>query len=153
MVFSAPGVVSDIQYLLFDSVNQCDANRAQLTWVEPVLVDRNAKITIYTVKRSGIILLNYPVLNPEPYSVNRSFTMDITELAAEQSIDLEVRNYKRGVVAQWVARLTRNVEVVGSSPIKGPCCFLEQATLPLLLRTCCFQEKIRACFHNQTNIN
>ena len=32
-----------------------------------------------------------------------------------------------------VARLTRNVEVVGSSPIKGPRCFLEQETLPLLL--------------------
>ena len=31
-------------------------------------------------------------------------------------------------VAQWVARLTCNVEVVGSSPIKGPRCFLEQET-------------------------
>ena len=26
----------------------------------------------------------------------------------------------RGGVAQWVARLTRNVKVVGSSPIKRP---------------------------------
>ena len=26
----------------------------------------------------------------------------------------------RGGVAQWVARLTGNVEVVGSKPIKGP---------------------------------
>ena len=34
-----------------------------------------------------------------------------------------------------VARLTRNMEVVGSSPIKGPRCFLEQNTLPLLLST------------------
>ena len=32
----------------------------------------------------------------------------------------------RGGVAQWVARLTHNVEVVGSSPIKLP----EQQTLP-----------------------
>ena len=47
-------------------------------------------------------------------------------------------------VAQWVARLTRNVEVVGSSPIKGPRCFLEQETLPLLLSTGWFQERIRA---------
>ena len=31
----------------------------------------------------------------------------------------------------WVARLTRNVEVVGSRPIKGPACFLQQETLPL----------------------
>ena len=37
--------------------------------------------------------------------------------------------------AQWVARLTRNVEVVGSSPIKGSRCFLEQETLALLLST------------------
>ena len=35
-----------------------------------------------------------------------------------------------GGVAQWVARLTRNVEVVGSSPIQGPRCFLEHDTLP-----------------------
>jgi len=29
-----------------------------------------------------------------------------------------------GGAAQWVARLTRNVEIDGSSPIKGPRCFL-----------------------------
>ena len=45
--------------------------------------------------------------------------------------------------AQWVARLTRNVEVVGSSLIKGPRCFLEQETLPLLLCTGWLQERIR----------
>ena len=48
-----------------------------------------------------------------------------------------------GGLAQWVARLTRNVEVVGSSPIKGTQCFLEQETLPLLLSTGWFQEQIR----------
>ena len=42
----------------------------------------------------------------------------------------------------WVARLTRNVEVVGSSHIKGIRCFLEQETLPLLLSTGWFQERI-----------
>ena len=40
-----------------------------------------------------------------------------------------------GGVTQWVALLARNVEVVGSSPIKGPRCFLEQETVPLLLST------------------
>ena len=50
----------------------------------------------------------------------------------------------RDGVAHWVARLTRNVEVVGSSPIKGPCSFLEQETLPSLLSTGWFQERIRA---------
>ena len=47
-------------------------------------------------------------------------------------------------VAQWVAHLTSNVEVVGLIPIKGPRCFLEQETLPLLLSTGWFQERIRA---------
>ena len=50
----------------------------------------------------------------------------------------------RGGVAQQVARLTRNVKVMGSRPIKGPHCFLEQETLPLLLSTGCFQEWIQA---------
>ena len=43
----------------------------------------------------------------------------------------EVHKYRSynsawGGVAQRVARLTRNVEVVGSSPIKGPLCFLHK---------------------------
>ena len=42
---------------------------------------------------------------------------------------------------QWVARLTHNVEVVGSSPIKGSC-FVEHEILPLLLSTGWFQEQI-----------
>jgi len=50
----------------------------------------------------------------------------------------------RGGVAQWVARLIPNVEVEGSSHIKGPRCLLEQETLPLLLSTGWFQERIRA---------
>jgi len=45
-------------------------------------------------------------------------------------------------VAQWVARLTRNMWVVGLSPIKGPRCFFEQETSPLLLSTGWFQERI-----------
>ena len=47
-------------------------------------------------------------------------------------------------VAQWVAHLTHNVEVVGTSPIKGPHCFFEQETLQLLLSTGWFQERIQA---------
>ena len=51
----------------------------------------------------------------------------------------------RGGVGQWVARWTRNVEVVGSSPIKGPRCFLvQESSLPLLLSTGWFQVRIRA---------
>jgi len=34
-----------------------------------------------------------------------------------------------GGVAQWVPRLTRNLEVVGLSPVQGIRCFLEQETL------------------------
>ena len=51
---------------------------------------------------------------------------------------------ERGGVTQWVARLTRNVEVMGSNPIKGPRRFLEQETLPFLLSTGWFPEQIRA---------
>ena len=36
-------------------------------------------------------------------------------------------------MTQWVAHLTRNAEVVGSSPIKGPRCFLEQQLYPYCL--------------------
>ena len=49
--------------------------------------------------------------------------------------DLQCARYitkRRGGVTQWVARLARNVEVVGSSPIKPPRGFLEQGTVPLL---------------------
>ena len=53
-----------------------------------------------------------------------------------------------GGVAQWVPRLTRNVELVESSPIKGPRCFLELDSLPLLLSTGWFQERIPAFVHN-----
>ena len=40
--------------------------------------------------------------------------------------------------------MTRNVEVVGSSPIKDPRCFIEQVTLSLLLSAGWFQERILA---------
>ena len=50
----------------------------------------------------------------------------------------------RGGVAHLVVRLTRNEEVMGSSPIKGPRCFFEQETLRLLLSTGWFQQRIRA---------
>ena len=46
-------------------------------------------------------------------------------------------------MAQWTTRLTRNVDIVGSSPIKGPRCFLEQETLSLLFSTGWFQERIQ----------
>ena len=45
------------------------------------------------------------------------------------------------------ARLTRNVEVVGSSPITGPRCYLEQETLHLLLSTGWFQELLKMLLH------
>ena len=49
---------------------------------------------------------------------------------------------ERRCAAQWHSRLTRNVSVVGSSPIKGPRCVLEQETVSLLLSTGWFQERI-----------
>ena len=49
----------------------------------------------------------------------------------------------KGRCSAVVLRLTRNVEVVGSSPNKAPRCFIEQETLPLLLSTGWFQERIQ----------
>jgi len=48
--------------------------------------------------------------------------------------------------AQWVARLTRNVEVVGSSPIKGLLVSLSKKVYPycLVLVGSRFEEQIRA---------
>ena len=43
------------------------------------------------------------------------------------------------VTVAWVALLALNVFVVDSNSIKGPCCFLGQETLPLLLSTGWFQ--------------
>ena len=57
-------------------------------------------------------------------------------------------------MAQWVARLTRYRSVVGLYSIKCSRCFLEQETLPSLLSTSWFQERIGALFHyNLTKIN
>ena len=47
-------------------------------------------------------------------------------------------------VAQWVVRLTGNVSVAGSSPIKGTRFFLEQEMLSLLINTGWFHGRIRA---------
>jgi len=41
---------------------------------------------------------------------------------------------------------------MGSRPIKGPRCFLEQETLPLLLSSGWFRERIRAWLYNRTKI-
>ena len=49
-----------------------------------------------------------------------------------------------GGVTQLVARLTRNWSVVNSNPIKGSRCILELETLPLLLSTGWFRERIQA---------
>ena len=57
----------------------------------------------------------------------------------------------RAGVAQCEARLTRNMEVVGSIPIKVARCFLEQETLSLLFSTGWFQERIRASVISQSN--
>ena len=64
----------------------------------------------------------------------------------------DVRHIRDGV-AHWVARLTRNVEVVGSSPTKDSRCFLEEDTLLLVFSTGWFQERIRAYFHKRTKMN
>jgi len=67
---------------------------------------------------------------------------------------VEVILFIDGVITWFrVARLTRTVEVVGLIPIKGLRCFLEQETLPLLLSTGWFKERILSWIHNRTKIN
>jgi len=44
-----------------------------------------------------------------------------------------VRKQSKGWLGAASCTSDCKVEVVGSSPIKGPCCCLEQETLPLLL--------------------
>ena len=63
-----------------------------------------------------------------------------TRLSAGQNI----RKHATFTKGRRVACQTRNMEVIGLSPIKGSRCFLEQETLPLLLSTGWFQERIRA---------
>jgi len=58
--------------------------------------------------------------------------------AFSSNLHREIFKGRRGAVGS-----THNVEVVGSSPIKGPRCFLEQETLPLLLSAGWFQASIR----------
>ena len=58
-----------------------------------------------------------------------------------QNLDYDMALYgSRGDVILWLARLTRNLPVVSSSPIKGSHCFLELDTLPTLLSTGWFQK-------------
>ena len=59
----------------------------------------------------------------------------------------------RGGVAQWVARLTRNVEVVDLSPKQRHPLFHWVRNFTLLLSTGLLQERIQAWFHNRTRIN
>ena len=51
----------------------------------------------------------------------------------------------RDDVVQWVTRVTRNLEIIGSSPSTDYRCFIEQEPLPLLLSTgWLFRERVRA---------
>ena len=58
-------------------------------------------------------------------------------------VSLYIRPFVKGRHCTVGCTSDSYVEVVGSSPIKGPRCFLEQETLLLLLSTGWFQEQIR----------
>jgi len=62
---------------------------------------------------------------------NKIYMIVVKQRAITQPIKGSYGTYN--IMVQWVARLTRSVEVVGSSPIKCLRSFLEQETLPLLL--------------------
>ena len=70
----------------------------------------------------------------------------------KQSTDLRFYNvYYLGANCSSVWRVVAKIHY--QSPIKGLCCLLEQETLPSLLSTGWFQERIWAWFHNRTKIN
>ena len=87
------------------------------------------------------------------FSAKKRTWSERLRLVLRSFLKLESLGYSNNKGRRGAVGLTRNVEVVGLSPIKSPHCFLEQETLPLLLSTGWFQERIRAWFHNQTKIN
>ena len=63
-----------------------------------------------------------------------AFGDGIVQLQTKTIYHYVIHTSRCGVV-QWVARLTRNVKVMGSSPIKGHRYFLEQESSPFMLST------------------
>ena len=59
----------------------------------------------------------------------------------------------RGGVAQWAPRLTRNVEVVGSSPSKAPVVSLSKKLYPCCLVLVGSRNGFERDNHNRTKIN
>ena len=98
---------------------------------------------VFSLRHSYIICFAYFLL-PDEYV----YTLSVNTNSAYPVLLLS----RIDGVAQWAAPLTRNMSVLGSSPIKGPRRFLEQETLPLLLSTGWFQKRIRACLHNRNKI-
>ena len=82
--------------------------------------------------------MQVPVVRTLPWGINHSIRVDSDKSITVYSWQILF------LVFHLPQPLTRNLDVVGSSPIKGPRCFLEQETLPLLLSTGCFQERIQA---------
>ena len=54
-----------------------------------------------------------------------------------------------GDVVQWVARLTRNVEAMGSCPIKGPVVSLRKKLYPYCLVLVGFRNRFEREFSNE----
>ena len=100
------------------------------SWVYTQLLDNGLLLRVCNVSGQKKII-EWVILKLSFQSTRTHCATKIVRVTQSKSITLYWR--LRGGVAQWVARLTRNVQVVGSSPIKDPRCFLEQETLPLLV--------------------
>ena len=93
-----------------------------------------------------------PLYNTADY--NHSNTDNDAGIMSENT-QTNNRPYNRyqwtGGLAHWVGRLTSKLPAVGSNPIKGSSCFLEQETLHMMLmRTGWFKERIREWSNNRT---
>ena len=78
----------------------------------------------------------------------------ISTCPASQTTRQGGRTCPLDVIAGWVVTcMTCNRSVMISYPMKGSRCFLEQETLPSLLSSSWFQERIQLLVHNQTKIN
>ena len=93
----------------------------------------------------------YAIINI-PFVLNTSLSCPYLNVNVAMMVKTVSSVVKGGGVAQWGARLARNMEVVGSSPISSPVVSLSK-NFTVLLSTCCFLQRNRAGFHNQTKLD
>ena len=119
-------------------------------WLQKVRLTNSAEQYKYYVCRFIWNTFEMSVISWNHYSRNREYQH--SPYASVLNITCHNICYFHTTWVAWRSGLHVWL-VICASPIKGPRCFLEQETLPLLLSTGWFQERIRAWFHNRTKVN